>query len=231
MNRMVLSKIQCVAFDLDDTLFLERDYVISGFRAASNFLHDEIGLDGFFDCALALFNRGSRGTIFNETLLALGRQDDQDLVNRIVEVYRTHDPKIQLLADARSCLSAVTSRLFCAVVTDGPLPSQRAKARVLGVDRWSSLTVYTACLPEGHQKPAIDAFRLVERSSGFSGAECLYVADNPKKDFAGPKALGWYTLRVRRDGSLTQHFLSGSDVDVEVSALPEQIVSLLTLNC
>jgi putative hydrolase of the HAD superfamily len=60
---------------------------------------------------------------------------------------------------------------------------------------------------------------LVESQAGYNGDECVYVADNPIKDFIGPKALGWGTVRIRRKQGL--HFAAESvgDVDIELPDL------------
>ena len=64
-----------VVFDIDDTLYLERDYVRSGFRAVGEHVARSTGVDGFSDLAFALFEQGLRGHIFDETLLRLGFYD------------------------------------------------------------------------------------------------------------------------------------------------------------
>jgi putative hydrolase of the HAD superfamily len=33
--------------------------------------------------------------------------------------------------------------------------------------------------------------------SGVPAAACVYVADNPGKDFVGPNRLGWHTIQVQ----------------------------------
>jgi putative hydrolase of the HAD superfamily len=56
-----------VVFDLDDTLFPGRQYVLSGFRAVDAWVRDAKGLDGFYDRAKALLDAGSRA-IFSTPL-------------------------------------------------------------------------------------------------------------------------------------------------------------------
>lgn len=34
--------------------------------------------------------------------------------------------------------------------------------------------------------------------TGSHPEDCVYVGDNPKKDFIGARKLGWYTIRIRR---------------------------------
>ena len=41
--------------------------------------------------------------------------------------------------------------------------------------------------------------RVMQHFPGPAGGY-VYVADNPRKDFLAPRALGWRTLRVRRPG-------------------------------
>ena len=53
-----MSRIRCVAFDVDDTLYLERDYVRSGFRAVAERVRRDHGLEGFFEGAWDAFSSG-----------------------------------------------------------------------------------------------------------------------------------------------------------------------------
>ena len=137
----------------------------------------------------------------------------------MVEIYRGHDPAISLLADARSCLDQLSGRIHLAVVTDGPLQSQRAKAGALRLDRWIPHIIFTAELGAGLGKPHPRAFQMIERATGCSGAECMYVADNPAKDFIGPKSLGWSTVRIRRELGLHAGIEGTPEVDVELADL------------
>jgi putative hydrolase of the HAD superfamily len=212
----------CVVVDLDDTLFLERDYVRSGFSAVSAWLAAERGVQGFGKAAWALFGAGERGTIFDHALVQCGQVASPGLISELVARYRAHRPDIDLLPDARDSLrelQAGPTRL--AVVSDGPLESQRAKAKAVGAYEWADPVVLTAELGPGLTKPSPEPFRLVEDATGRTGAECTYVADNPAKDFAGPRARGWRTVRVRRVGSLHEAVPSGDEVDVEIPDLTD----------
>jgi putative hydrolase of the HAD superfamily len=209
----------CVVFDLDDTVYLERDYVRSGFRAVGDWAAAELGVIGFSDRAWACFEAGARGTVFDEVLRACGVEPTPDGVAALVEVYRRHEPDIELLPDAAAVIEELSRRVALGVVTDGPIESQRAKARALTVDRWSQAAVFTAELGEGFGKPHPRAFEEVQRQVGAAGDQCVYVADNPVKDFAGPRTLGWATVRVRRAGSLHAAAASGTDVDLELAEL------------
>ena len=47
-----------IIFDLDDTLYLERDYVYSGFQELDKFLKAKFKLDGFFETCKKIFDNG-----------------------------------------------------------------------------------------------------------------------------------------------------------------------------
>jgi len=206
-----------VAFDMDDTLYLERDYVRSGFAAVGEWARRELGVQDLGDRAWAAFEGGARGRIFDEVLDACGFRDDTSVVPRLVDVYRSHAPAIELLDDVRTWLAAPPTGVALAVVTDGPLASQRAKAAALGLASWAHPIVFTEALGPGRGKPHPAAFECVEAATGLAAAACAYVADNPAKDFSGPRRRGWRTVRVRRTGSLHAGTGSGDDVDAEIA--------------
>ena len=220
------SPSRVVVFDIDDTLYLERDYVRSGFRAVGSWARRSLGVPDLADRAWAAFESGVRSTIFDAALTDVGVESTPELMARLVACYREHQPDITLLDDARACLEAAVADAAVAVITDGPLASQSAKARSLGLATWSQTTVFTETLGPGFGKPHQRAFELVEQSLGIEGDRCTYVADNPAKDFVGPKALGWRTVRVRRRLSLHADVESGTDVDHEITTL-EQLDAIL----
>jgi putative hydrolase of the HAD superfamily len=219
------SPTQVVVFDIDDTLYLERDYVRSGFRAAGAWADRVLGVADLADRAWKAFEEGVRGTIFDVALADCGCAVTPELITQLVSCYRDHVPDIKLLDDARACLDRLSLEggVVVAVVTDGPLASQEAKARSLGLSTWSQHVIFTEALGAGFGKPNPRAFELIEQRLGVSGDRCAYVADNPSKDFVGPHQLGWTTLRVRRQHGLHFGVESGGDVDYEVADLSEPL--------
>ena len=206
---------EVVVFDVDDTLYLERDYVKSGFRAVGDWLTSARGVDGFSDVAWQVFLEGVRGKIFNQALERLGVADDLETIRTLIEVYRHHTPDITLLPDAHAAITQAHARGKVAVITDGPVASQERKVKALGLERWASPIICTWRAGRAFGKPHVRAFQEVEAATGARGDALVYVADNPTKDFVGPKALGWRTLRIRRPGGLNTDIPSGDDVDVE----------------
>lgn len=222
------SPAKVVVFDIDDTLYLERDYVRSGFRAVGAWAARVLGDPDLADRAWAAFEDGVRGAIFDVALANGGVQVTPDLIAQLVACYRHHVPDITLLDDARACLERLEfdAEVVIAVVTDGPLASQHAKARSLGVATWSQDVIFTEALGAGFGKPHPRAFELVEQRLGVGGDRCFYVADNPTKDFVAPHQLGWTTIRVRRQHGLHFGAESGDDVDHEAADLTDLLALL-----
>ena len=212
----------CVAFDLDDTLYLERDYIRSGFGVVGQWATAELGVKHFAERAWALFEQGRRGTIFNEVLQALGRFPEPALISKMVDIYRSHEPHISLLPDAAECLRSLQGHAVIGVVTDGPVVSQRAKFRTLRLTEYCSLAVFTDQWGKEFYKPHLRGFELLQIRARRGDLAFTYIGDNPMKDFAGPRALGWDTIRVRRQQGL--HFAE----EAAVGASPRMEVADLS---
>jgi putative hydrolase of the HAD superfamily len=218
---VALADIDAIVLDIDDTLYLERDYVRSGFEAVGRWAQTELGIKEFGTLAWAAFEAGARGRIFDEVLKSCKSPYDEEIITEMVARYRDHSPDIAMAADARSALERWHGTLALAAITDGPLPSQQAKTTALQLGQWIPLVVFTATLGNGKGKPHPAAFELVQKTLAVSGERCVYVADNPSKDFVAPKQLGWRTVRVRRTLGLHADVENGADIDHEITSFDQ----------
>jgi len=191
---------QLVAFDLDDTLYPEREFVHSGFMAVAQHL-DDLGLidaESFFNTAAGFFAAGALGNIFDLALERLAVVFSAALIEELVRVYREHPPQIQPFAGSPRLLQLLKARgVVLALISDGPHPTQQNKLRALGLEAWFDHLMFTGAHGEAWGKPSPRAFQEVMGASGVPAAACVYVADNPGKDFVAPNRLGWHTIRVR----------------------------------
>lgn len=201
MDDVILPGGCVVVFDLDDTLYLERDFALSGFTAVGSWLEAKHGIVGFANECFRLFDEGVRGSIFDHALAALGAGGAGIAIADLVEIYRRHRPKIALAPDAARLLDRV-DRLSGALVTDGPARMQAGKVGALGLGTRLGRLVLTGMLPEGFGKPHHMAFELVERWSDRPPGHHVYIADNAAKDFVAPRARGWRTVQILREGRI-----------------------------
>jgi putative hydrolase of the HAD superfamily len=214
-----------VGFDLDDTLYLEREYVRSGFRAVA----DAVGRSAeereeIFGPLWEGFLAGERGTAFDRLLerKSLGRSWS---VAELVSLYREHRPAIVLLEGCRQLLADLTRKgVRIAIITDGVAVSQMKKIEALGLAEWASPIILTATLGRDAGKPNPTGFRAVTDKLGIAPKDCLYVGDNPLKDFRGARDAGWGSARLRMSGQLRcgLEAESGEDrPDMEFNSLAE----------
>jgi len=205
-----MAAVKAIIFDLDDTLYPEWAYAFSGFDAVAAAFRDLLG-----DPATAagemrrLFDTEHRPRVFNAILRERGLRDAggeqstsvKELVERMIATYRKHAPTISLHADADEVLTRLGARYKLGLITDGPAVSQWAKIDALGLRGRLDEIIITAELGSQHAKPHPRAFELMAERLGVTPTACVYVADNPAKDFVAPNALGWTTVRiVRPDG-------------------------------
>jgi putative hydrolase of the HAD superfamily len=225
--------IKGVVFDIDDTLYLERDYVLGGFRQIADLVGRSEGEREVVARWLEdAFESGVRGTTFDRLLESFPPVADRLSVDKLVEAYRGHTPVIDLAPDVVSTLDALRAGgQHLAILSDGPLASQTAKATALGLSRWFDPIVFTAALGPGAGKPATAGFASIARAWDLAPEALAYVADNPEKDFAGPRALGWLTVRLRQPGQLRYELEPQGEAlrpDVEIRAIAGLLPGLRT---
>lgn len=218
--------IEGLVFDLDDTLSYERGYVRSGFtRVARLVASSEVESATLTEWLWTAFEAGVRSDTFNRLLEAFPQLADRWTIQDLVRAYREHAPDIELIPGAARTLDELhRRRLPLAVLSDGPAESQAAKASALGLDRWFDPIILTGALGAAYAKPATAGFKLISDSWGIPGPTLVYVADNPAKDFAGPRQLGWKTIRLRDPQQLRYSLEPAGPAfspDAEVEALDE----------
>jgi len=183
-----------IIVDLDDTLYLERNYVLSGFRAVAQ-LTPRPRL--FAETCWALFESGRRNDIFDAALLKLGTPADPQTIDKLVKAYRHHEPSIKLADDSKRFLAQTNPT---GLISDGPVESQTRKLGSLGLSGRFAKIILTDALGRNCWKPSIFAFQEIEKALG-PGA-FIYLGDNPRKDFRPARQLGWRTIRIRRPEGL-----------------------------
>jgi len=197
----MISRLYTV-FDIDDTLYLERDYVRSGFQVVGHWVSQWLGIHDFAERCWSHFTGGQSGTIFDDTLRECGVEFNPRIVTSLVELYRAHTPAIFLAEDVVATLDAISALAPMAIISDGPAASQSRKAESLGLSNFAFPILLTDILGSAFHKPHLRAFEELERLC--PAAAYVYIADNPLKDFVAPKHLGWRTVRIRRPKGL--HF-------------------------
>lgn len=175
--------IKGIIFDLDDTLYSEKQYVRSGFRAVADFLKrpDDVSYLWRF------FEEGKPA--IDAYLRMIGMEGKKE---ESVYVYREHIPDISLYDTVEEKLLKLKNEgMKLGIITDGRPNGQRNKIAALGVDRLVDDIIITDELGgEQFRKPCDIAFRIMQRRWEIPFEQMMYVGDNINKDFEAPKQLG-----------------------------------------
>jgi putative hydrolase of the HAD superfamily len=212
-----------IVFDLDDTLFPEHSYVRSGFKAVEDSLARKKGIQGFRDVAERLFQARIRGSIFDQALIELGYHPEASLIKELVDVYRGHRPEIQFFPDAEWALSYYGAMNQVGVITDGYLVAQQKKAEALRLTEKVDVIIFSDAYGREHWKPSKTPYLELVRALNCEHSDCVYISDNPKKDFITARSLGWRTIRIKRpEGEYRNvHCEPGYNADIEIDSLFE----------
>jgi putative hydrolase of the HAD superfamily len=192
-----VSSWQAVVFDLDDTLYPERDYVLSGFRAVADWADAQLRIpraQGFAELQ-DLFEQGVRGATFDRWL---GRHDlaSPVIIARLVSIYREHTPTLSPFPGVPELLAGLRRRCRLGLLSDGYLGVQRAKLAALGLAGYFDAVIFSDAWGRDAWKPSPIPYAAALRELGVDAGDAVYVADNPAKDFLGARRAGLAAIRL-----------------------------------
>lgn len=197
-----------LVFDLDDTLYDEQTYVLSGFKAVAEYVSRTYNYPA--NKAYAFMKRElqekGRGRIFNSLLNEIGSGESKKAVSSLLTVYRMHAPKIKLYPDAKSILQKYKN-IPKYVVTDGNKIVQHKKCQALNIEGYFKKIFITHRYGVKNAKPSVYCFYKILKLERAMEKDLVYIADNPKKDFINLKKNGFKTIRL----------LKGAHKDIKMS--------------
>jgi HAD superfamily hydrolase (TIGR01549 family) len=194
-------KIKAVIFDLDDTLYDEKEYVRSGFEKVAALLPE---VEDAFGKLQRAFEAGKPAidTVLQESGLCADSRKAACL-----ETYRLQMPDICLSDEVRSLLQELRRQgMKLGIITDGRPEGQRSKLEALGLfDLVDTVIITDELGGVQFRKPNDIAFRVMQCRLGVAFDEMVYIGDNPQKDFLAPKTLGMEWLWYKNPNGLYSH--------------------------
>lgn len=175
--------IKGVIFDLDDTLYSEKNYVKSGYKRIEEYL-------GRLDAADKLWEYFLNGRpAIDEYLTEIGECEKKA---ECLMLYREQLPQIELYDGVIDLIMKLKARnIKVGIITDGRPEGQKNKLKVLGLDKIIDDIIITDELGGVQfRKPCDIAFRIMQIRWRLPYEDIVYVGDNPKKDFQACKQLG-----------------------------------------
>ena len=213
-------------FDLDDTLFKERDFVTSSFRVIAREA-DRRGIISY-EKALAILCSGRDGGMAFSSLAeeVAARAPGCGLTEEwMVNTYRTHTPDIKLDDATESVLAALRERgETLGLITDGRSNTQRAKIKALGLERFIEPHNILVSGETGFDKTHREPFDMIMMRNPAE-RRYVYVGDNSAKDFIWPNKLGWLTVQLDDADGVNIHPQSS---DRPAAFLPQRHIGSLS---
>lgn len=183
--------VTAVYFDLDGTLFDDRQYVRAGLRHAGKVLADRTGADLTGELLHPYFERGIRDSTFDTVLRE--HELSIDLVPTLVEAYHDNQAELSPVPETDATLDALADEYQLGLITGGK--NGREKVARLDLNGYFD-TVFVS--PEyGSSKRNQDIFIAALDSLAVTATEALYVGDRASLDFPQPNRLGMTTVRVQ----------------------------------
>ncbi len=218
-----------LVFDLDDTLYPERDYAIGGFKAAAAWACAELGVSVDVDAMTALLDDGHLGQLFPKVLRAARPDHSADDLRAFIRAYGQHTPSLFLFADAADALDHWQPRVNLGLITDGHAPTQQSKINALALaPRFRKIVLTGALGPDrAFHKPHPHAFEIMQATLTKVGAgdRFVYVGDNLAKDFIAPNTLGWTSVHIDRPAH--RHHRIHKHTQAAAGGAPHETVSSL----
>ena len=189
--------LKAVVFDLDDTLYGEKEYIRSGYSVVAEVIPQVENAERKLWQAFL-----KKKPAIDEVLSLEGIYTEENR-KRCLMAYRSHKPDVHLYDGVMEVLSKIRSNGYkLGIITDGRPEGQRAKIQVLGLERYVDNIIVTDELGGvKYRKPNEAAFIQMADGLNVAFTQMCYVGDNIKKDFIAPQKLGIRSVWFRnKDG-------------------------------
>ena len=197
----IVPPVDCILFDLDDTLYEHASFLRGAFADAAAAADADPALRDALAAAMmdVVRDTGTEGgAIFERALARVNRTADAATLARMAAAFRAHAPTALVPAPGVARTLALLARRYpLGLVTDGEVPVQAAKLAALGIASHFATIVYSDSLGgPPTRKPDPAPYRAALAAIGARAAHSLFVGDHPGRDIAGARALGMTTVRV-----------------------------------
>lgn len=199
------NEIKGVIFDLDDTLYSEKEYVKSGYKAVSEYL------GGGYEEKLWNYFMNDKPAI-DELIKELGYENEKD---KVLEIYRSHKPNIHLYSGVTELIEKLKAEgKKIGIITDGRPEGQRNKIKALGLDV-DDIIITDELGGIQFRKPCDIAFRILQIRWRLNPSEMVYIADNYVKDFQAPQQLGMKSIWFNnKEGLYQMHEMISPNISI-----------------
>lgn len=190
-----LNSAKGVIFDLDDTLYSEKQYVKSGYKKIAEYI-------GHQEAKEKLWNYFLEGKpAIDAYLIEIGAENKKA---ECLDIYRSQMPEINLYDDVAELFQSLKENdIKVGIITDGRPEGQRNKIKALGLEKLVDDIIITDELGGVQfRKPNDISFRIMQCRWRVPFEQMVYIGDNLGKDFQAPRQLGMRGIYIMNEEGL-----------------------------
>ena len=200
-------------FDLDDTIFYEKDYVISGFHAISKSLFEKRLINKKFNELINLNDN------FNDPLQEFSKQNRDINIDELIKIMREHSPKIKVRPGIKKFLNLLKGNgNELGVITNGREKTQQNKFHSLGLQHYVDLFIVSGEVKLA--KPSIKIFDLYRNQS--KRKKFIFFGNNPSLDLIPlENEVSWKTVFCESNSKMLNNY-DYMDSDLKISSFMDK---------
>jgi putative hydrolase of the HAD superfamily len=203
--------IEAVYFDLDGTLYDDRQYIKAGLKEAALYLERETGKDFENEIKSIYFDEQKYEKTF-DTLVNRNNLSKSH-VPKMVSAYHNNVADLNLYNKALPVLKKLKQQYKLAIITDGR--NGHEKICRLGIE-----TIFDQVLVTPHHdfsKKELAPFEMVANTLSVEHGDTVYIGDNPAVEFYHPNQLGMTTIQIKAGMWGGNDVSESATPDIEVS--------------
>lgn len=196
-----MQKTKSIIFDLDDTLYPQLEYTRQCLHATVNYISD-ISSDNKDFIKITLNDILEKNGIeykfiFNDLFKEINF-DGMSYLKEILTLFWSCKPEIKLFDGVWDVLTQLKIQYRLAILTDGHVHIQKQKLDTLRIKDFFEYVLITDSLGVEYRKPSLVGYKKLLEDMNINAKDCIYVGNDPRKDFLACKELGIKTVRIRQ---------------------------------
>ncbi len=178
-----------IVFDLDDTLYNEIEFLKSAYWEIAQQMERK-NWRSLYAYMISMYKNNKDAFEYLSNRYNISK-------TILLATYREHQPSISLFPSALQTLKRIKKNGGnIGIITDGRKITQTNKIKALGLFPLVDHVVISEEI--GTEKPHQNNYNAMEEL--FGQGSYYYIADNVKKDFISPNAMGWKTIGLIDNG-------------------------------
>jgi putative hydrolase of the HAD superfamily len=218
----MIEKNKAVIFDLDDTLYPQIEYTrqcllyTSGFIAEfSNHPQKEIE-----DVLIRILkDKGIEYHHIYDDLFKEINFNGMPYLKEILNKFWQCKPQLHVYENTCEVLEELKKHFILALLTDGHVKIQEYKIDTLNLRSFFDYILITDSLGIENRKPSVKPYEVLLDKINLFPYNCVYVGNDPNKDFIGAKKMGLKTIRINQGDYKDVNVSENFDADFSINSI------------